>query len=361
MSLVAVAPYILPGWFSLMANRAGTTSFRIDTELEEVAGLITFPEDGTLTKIGVLVATATEPDTFSLRLETMNQATGEPSGTLIIANAEGTFTPIASTVIWVELNGGAGVSVSQGGEAVIRIQWNDWAGEGSNGDAAIFYVVAVSQGDKPHVLTRNAAGAWTAGTGSPNFALQYSGGNITPAMGTFPAVSEPQMTFNNTDNPNRIGNKFRVSVPMTISGIRGIIDLDGDTDVILYDSDETSILGTASFDKDVRVGTSFSLITAYFASDVDLTPSVDYRIVYVPQSATDIRITSYRAQDDGANKGLDGLHGGISWIKTSTNNPAGGWTDDDTDIITLGLIVTKNDDGTGGGGPVRRVGGLLAR
>ncbi len=185
---------------------------------------------------------------------------------------------------------------------------------------------------------------------APNFALEYSGGDIFPVMGAFPAIIELLITFNNTDNPNIIGNKFRVSVPMTISGVRGFIDLDGDTNIVLYDSDETSVLGTATFDKDVRGQASFGSSVAYFASDINLAKDTDYRVVFAPQSATDIRIPSYVAQDDGANKGLDGLHGGISWIKTSTNNPAGGWTDDDTDIITLGLIVTKNDDGTGGGG-----------
>ncbi len=357
MSLVSAIGGSFPCYMGGLTSLLGTGFFVLDAADEKAAGIFHIPLTGTLEKIAFRTSNVVEGDTLKIRLESVNAGDFKPSGTLLVANAEGTqATPTANTTFWVALNSGAGVSVTAGTPAAVVIQWDDFAGEGGDGDVDILYTVGgTNPGIFPYAANfETGAGDWAAVLSSPNFGLQYSGGDIRPIPGGFPAVTTPIITFSNASDPDEIGNILQVPIPLTAYGASGIIDNDSDIEIKLYDTDGTTVLATALMNKNHRGTGNPRAFKAVLDTPVDLLKDVNYRITYKPTEAVNIRVAQINATDDGANKGLDGLEGRSLWHRTEKSNPGDVWTETDTSVVMLNVLFSQLDDGTGGAG-----GGLL--
>jgi hypothetical protein len=160
--------------------------------------------------------------------------------------------------------------------------------------------------------------------------------------------------YNNTDTPDEIALYFSNPFPCKVAGAWALIDLDNNADLVLYDSDGSSVLGTISGDKDVRSSTGRGLLHGLFSSEITLAKDTNFRLSLKPTSASDI--TAYGYDVDSASY-LAQAAGGTAY-HWSEQTDAGGWSQTTTKRPFMGLIISALDDGVGAGGTVRSPTGM---
>ena len=86
----------IPGGLAIpVPPNSGTSSTTFGTPMllnaasEEAAGVLYAPKTGTISKIGFLTGTVTTGDTVDARMETVSAANGDPTGTLLGTNSNG--------------------------------------------------------------------------------------------------------------------------------------------------------------------------------------------------------------------------------------------------------------------------------
>lgn len=350
MAIQALTPFPIP---TIPPSAAGAPSFNtgytLDAASEKVALILHAPKTGNIRKVGFRTSTVTTGETVDVRIESVDATTGDPSGTLLAAN-----TNIAHVIadtddnVWLTTaNLTADAAVTKGDLIAIVI-----AAPGSGSFAfsiGEFADGAASSGPVfPYIDHFTTAWAKSTGGGGYSFALEYSDGSYEVIPGCWPLSNVQSDTFNNTSTPDERALKFRLPFPARVTGFWAWLDLDGDCDIVLYDSDGTTPLLTKSLDKDVRVGTGGRSMTGFFSSTASLLANTYYRLAVKPTSATNL--ISYRLQVAAAAV-MDGLDGGQDF-HGSTRVDAGSWTDTTTDRPTVGLLIDAFDDGVSAGGGV---------
>jgi hypothetical protein len=194
--------------------------------------------------------------------------------------------------------------------------------------------------------SHKAAGTWTANVDMPCIALKYDDGSyefIAPWVYPMKAINAP--TFASNSNPDERGLYFQFPMEVEVDGAWLSLDLDGDADLVLYDSDGSSELRTIVLDTNYRNGNGQKVWYARFAP-VTLTAATNYRLVVRPTSVTQLGI--YDIDVESAAR-LDCVEGGQVFHYTERTN-AGAWTQTTTKRPWMGLHISKIHDGTGGGG-----------
>jgi hypothetical protein len=131
-----------------------------------------------------------------------------------------------------------------------------------------------------------------------------------------------------------------------MNGVIVHADFDGDCDLVLYDSGGTQ-RAVFSRDKEVRLATAGSAAVTFFTGTWDLSASTDYRIVVKPTSATSLSIYDF----DVAATGLITNLVTAKWYYTHRTD-AGAWTDTNTKVPFIGLMLNGFDTGGGSGGSI---------
>lgn len=295
---------------------------------------------GTINTIVYGTRAVTTGATLDVRLETVDATTGGPTGTLFGANTNGASVVASSddnVLKTVTLTTGA--SVSKGDLIAVRIV-NPSASPGTlviAGEARTVYSF-------PYGFTLLPALAKT--TALPTLGIGYDDGTFGQVHGTAPWSAITGTTFNSGSTPDERGLYFQVPFSCRVAGTWGLLSGTGDCDLILYDSDGTTVIATASLDKDVVAGTAgnpLSLVT--FAASPTLSASTNYRLVVKPTSVTNT--TLYDA-DVGSAAQMDAFDGGQNFHYTQRTD-AGAWTQTTTKRPFLGLMIDAIDTGSGGG------------
>jgi hypothetical protein len=136
---------------------------------------------------------------------------------------------------------------------------------------------------------------------------------------------------------------------MTAAGVWCYLDWDTDTTSLkLYDTDGSTVLGTVSLLTAARASTANRILYAPFAAPVNLAAntSAAYRIVAETNNTSSTAAGVIVATAIVANH-MDMLSLGTACYHTSYNGTS--WTDTDTKRAYIGLLVSKIDDGLGGG------------
>ncbi len=189
--------------------------------------------------------------------------------------------------------------------------------------------------------------SWAKQGGSyPILVFEYSDGSYeTVSSGvTLPVLTWNTRTFNNGSTPDERALFFRFPVQVNVNGGWVAIDRDAAVDVVLYDSDGTSVLTTVSGDASDRLGTA-ARIWVFSFPEQTLAANTDYRLSVKPTSASNVTIYDF---DVNSNALLDAVEGGKDWY-TSTRTDAGSWTQTTTNRPLIGLRVSAIHDGAGGG------------
>lgn len=317
----------------------------IDANDEKAAFIFMAPKTGTVSKIWFRTATVTTGDTVDVRLETVDATTGAPSGTLFAANTNGSQSILLTddnTVFVTTLT--ATASVTKGDLLTIVVALPSVA-VGNMVIAAISGAAMALEYPYSALYT----GTWAKGTNICCCALEYNDGSYAHVEGVFPFSAVANTAFNSGSTPDERGNMFQVPFPCRVTGFWLWADLDGNCDIVLYDSDGTTALLTKSLDLDNRPVTTNARQVYPFNSTANLSANTNYRIVLKPTSATSVTLQEFTVNAAAV---MDAHSGGQN-VHLTTRVDAGSWTQTTTQRAMIGVALDGFDDAVsaaGGGG-----------
>jgi len=311
----------------------------IDAASEKAAFVFRAPKTGTISKVAFRTETVTTGATVDVRLETVSTANGDPTGTLLGTNSNGSqVIADADDDTWFTTSLTTGVAVTRG-DLMSAVIVNPAGSPGSMliaelDDSLVFY--GFPYGDA-------YTASWSKRTDYAIMAFEYDDGSYATVPQAFPVSNINSVAFNNTSDPDHRGLKFKLPFPFRLAGIWLLLDLDGDADIKLYDSDGTSVLATTSIDSNVRYTTSSKVLFVDFASPQSLSKDVSYRVVVEPTSATSVTLFDFDVNSAAV---MDAFSGGQDFHHTEKKDA--GWTDTTTKRPWIGLLIDGFDDGAGG-------------
>lgn len=344
-----------PGWSDIQNQNTNMTATSIATANAGVALIFEAPLTGTIDRIAFRVVGHTSAATLDIRLETVDLATGLPSGSLV-GSASGTqLTSAGNTSYVVTL--GSGGSVTRGTfYAMVVKQPSSSAGSctiavvDSSGSNAINF----GRNRLCYTGTHNGT-SWSKDNGRyvAAFACRYSDTNYYWTPGALPLSDIVETSFNSGSNPSQRGTKITLPFPATVTGFFFVGACSGqDYTVKLYTSDQTE---RASFsgDKDVfggYIGTSYGgLYVGYFDAPYAVAASTALYLMLTPSSTTNVMLRETSLVDTATTAIMGMMNGGTNVISATRNG--GAFTDVSTGRpLCMGLIINGADDGAGGGG-----------
>lgn len=367
MSIVTVPHIFYPSNRFVNASSRG---YAVLDAAEELAAMVfRAPKTGTLNKIGWQCGTITAGTSFVLKIsiETVAETVGQPvatsnaAKTLYTAGAESAdITSLTSnTMYYTAINGTTGISVIAGDLVAVTFRLTSVNGSvvniGSTQYGNIFSGVQYGQAQDCYTALYLGS-AWSTWAYSPIIGLEYSDG-----MCSTPHLIAPYL-YNNwqwgsNDSPDRRGIKFKVPYDCRLYGVVVTIDTDSDVDIIMYGSDEYSVL--TGFPITIKAAQRRSN-SAYdniiiFPTKPEILADTWYRIVTLPKSTTDVTLNYAYGQDDGAVSWLGLSQEGANLIYTYRNGaPSSGdhaWTDENYKPYMQPIIdgIEASSGGTGGG------------
>lgn len=316
----------------------GSTNFLIDAAGEKVAGVFQIPKSGTITHLGFSVGTVTTAETLKVGLETVN-ASGDPTGTQYGGSAVGTQASPASDWFY-EVALGTPATATVGDTVAIVVQFNS-----TIGNLNILGIQSPStRVGYPYIDHYTASWAKNSAT-QPTFSVKYNDGTYE-YCGLLPIVLT-STTYNNGSTPDERALYFSLPFPSAAIGAWVHLDLDGAVDIVLYDSDGSTTIGSFSMVVAERAGTSRRWHYGRFTQgSVSLSANTAYRLSVKPTSVTSIILNEFTVL---SNAMFDMLSLGSNGY-LSTRTDAGAWTETNTQRPFVGLILNKFDDGVGGSG-----------
>lgn len=348
MALQAVKGALL---YPPIIRTTGYTVQLIDATAEKVAMVFQVPKTGTLDKAEFLLGAVTQAPASGLKVsfQDVSLVNGDPDGTV---DQYRTVTTGLTANAWVApglmtadgTDTGAKRSVTQGDYLAVVVEFAAWA----TGDSLEIALDSNTADADDHGFPYRDVWltAWTKSGDAPCVVLKYNDGSYEMIGPVLPISAFATGTFATTSTPDERGN--RISLPFAARCIGAWVraDVDAAADVVLYDSDGTTALATASLDSDVRSSTAQRFFVVYFSTAVTLAINTGYRIVLKPTTTT---LIGYAEVNVNAAAIMDALPGGQSIYQTQRTD-AGAWADTTTKRATMGLLLDQLSDNVGAGG-----------
>ncbi len=343
---------------------AVATSAIMDATGERYAYIQQIRVAGNIAKIHAYAAAVSAADDVKVSLQTVDMATGLPSGT-VWATKTGNKAYGVTTVSaagWQTFTFTEAAAVVAGDYVAIVIEWNSYV----SGNMRFYLNKDVLFGVwyMPYTLSDNTAspGTWAKSSVYDTLAvnIEYDDGKaynngVQLAMSAISGTS-----ISSSTTPDEVGNYFQVPIKMRAYGFWFYGDFDNAVTFSLLNASGTT-LANAVYDPDVRGAASYAMHNLYFDSDPASTYTLEtgtwYRIIMTP-GASAVAYYEIKVQ---SNAMMGGLDGGINFYKTSRVD-GGAWSETTTSRILLGLLVDQFDiGGSGGGGGLPIIGGSVVR
>lgn len=313
----------------------------LDAEGEKASMVFQAPKAGNIDRIEFLTGTVTTGGDMDVRLETVDTANGDPTGTLASANANVTVN-IANTDddTWKSgtLTSASTVTKGQLLAAVIV------APAAANLNIRNF--ADSNFGGFPY-RDSFLGGAWAKGGNPLCIAIRYSDATYATIQGVFPFNTAVGSGFNSGSTSDERGLSFRLSVPAKTFGWWAWLDGDGDFSVKLYNASDTVLATNAFlFTSAVRADANATIYSGTWNTAVSLSKDTEYRITLLPESVTSITSQNVTVANSNLWTAVDG---GFQMFRTERTD-AGAWTDTHEGRLMMGLLLESFDDGTGAGG-----------
>ena len=342
----------IPDIPSSISGAAGHASLLLDAADEKVAFIFRAPKAGDITKVVFLTGAVTTGAIVDVRIETVSLTTGDPTGTLwgtttngavVIANADDNVFKTATLTLAATVAKGDLLAVVIVNPSVLPGNLN---------------VQSSSDHNSGYPYRDLFTTVWTKGNRPLIIGIEYSGGSYDVVQGTILA-SYTSTTYNNGSTPDERGLIFQLPFPCSVRGAWVWVDLDGDADIVLYDSDGTSVLTSVSLDTNVRESAIPDLFIVEFSTSINLSKTTNYRLSLKPTSVTDVVLQEFTVSTAAA---MDSNSGGQNFHLT-TRTDAGSWSQTTTQRPLMGLLLSSFDDAvsaSGGGIRLAGHGGLAA-
>ena len=298
------------------------------------------PKAGNVRKLIWATRTVTTGGTMDVRLETVSLTTGDPTGTLLGTNSNGSQVVADSddnTNFATQMT--ADCTVTKGQLLALVVV----APSGVSVQVAQWLTVNFNPSDQRFPYSDYYTSSWAKTAGWMAAGLEYDDGSVCYGIDQpFPIKTLTALTtFSNSSTPDERGWYFRRPVSDALVGIWFQGARGADMDVVVYDSD-SNVLLTESFDKDVTQGTGFHFLS--FTSQVTITANSWYRVVLKPTTASSISIATF---DVATAAHMDAFQGGQDMHYTSRTD-AGAWTNVTTTRLFGGLAFERSTAAAGG-------------
>ena len=347
-------------WPAVPLSGTSASSIPVTSITAKITYIFPAPATDSATSFTFRTNTVTTGCTWSVRLETVG-ADGQPSGTLVATDTEGTVVIADSDDnVWKTVTFTAPASLTKNTLYAIVMGYSSGGGTVdlnlgaySTGQGAIVYGI-------PYCSTYNGS-VWTHSTAFNWFsAMLLFGSNYYHMPGFLPFVAASGTGFGTGSNPDCRGMKFQLKFPCKIRGFLASIDGDAPYDVKLYDSDGVTVLSTFSItDADFPPVASARVMFGVFSTPVTLVKDTNYYLSVEPTSASTMNLV------EGTYISTSVV--GASWFESLTNavfvtakrsaGVPGAWTEVQGTVPPFGLILSAIDDGVqvGGGSAVPSV------
>lgn len=328
----------------------GTGNLLLDAAGEKAVWVFRAPKTGTLERIGFRLNVVTTAEDLKVSFQNVDPATGFPDGAIDQYRIIPSASVISNT--WVDTgiitdtgaDGGTKRSVTIGDPVAVVIEFNSAVG---NLNISMKSVDAAGEWFLNSAYCLLYTGSWALQSAfAPQTVIKYDDGSYPYLPSILPTMTTTVVNLGSTSDPDEIGAYFQLPFPCAVSQAGACGDFDGDFDLVLYDSDGSTPLGTISVDKDIRGVTGSSGGVYPFATPITLTKATNYRIVVKPTTATTIALRYITVNSAAFMEHLDG---GIAFYWTQRTN-GGGWSQDTTKRPWIFLVISALDDGVGGGG-----------
>lgn len=352
-----------PHWAGGFTRNTGGT-YRIDADGEFAALIFRCPRTGTLDRFDADIGTVTNSPDNGLRFsfQSVDATTGLPTGTILGATNDA-LTTYAHTVTtgWKSTNFNETVSVTRGDVVAAVINIPSFTAGDDVGVTSLGSMFA-EQGFPYGVRVTS-----TKETSSqPVIIPHYTDGYIMspPHIGASNVATIPYNS--GTTGADEWGLAFSLPFPAKIDRIHVsmAVAAGADFEVVLYDSDGTTVLGTSTHDGNITASASANTYIIELPSDVTLSANTTYRATIRPTTANNVTLgyVTFESADLMAT-----WAGGDNFWMTSQLNQGGTWTNynNGTDGYRrprIALHLSAFDDGAGAGGsafPVIGPGGLV--
>lgn len=314
----------------------------MDAAAEKAGWIVQAPKAGAIRQVGFRVGAVTTAVDTDVRLETVDLATGLPTGTLFGATTNVTVASAAITAnTWIQTgNLTADATVARGDLLAVSI-----APTGTpNYEVNTFVNGATPAAGMPYTV-QWITGVWAKTARIPLVSLQYSDGSYAYMPGVMPVSAINTHTFNNAATPDEYALRAQLPGPVSVAGVWFAIDSDGDFDVAVYNSAGTEV-ETRANDADIDSVTAGHMPHfVWFAASEAMGAAAYFRFAIRPTSATNLSIYSIDVNTAAV---FDQMEGG-QLFNHSTRVDAGTWTDVLTRRLIGGLILDGIDDGAAGG------------
>lgn len=370
MTLVSTrGPIYFPALDHACSNGAAPTvnNAALDASGEKLALLVTAWQAGTLHRPIFRTGTVTTGDTMKVSFQDVDLATGDPDGvadqfrTVAIGNGDDNV-PITPGILSSDgTDNGTKRTVTQGQQFFVVIEFNAYVAGALN----IVMRSAQTPSASGTAYATHFTAAWAKLPGNlPLMAIEYSDGSFQPFPYVDPCVSGIAGEAYNSGTTSGSGGDergliFQVPHSCKVRGFWANVDIDNDAEVVLYDSDGASVLGTMSLDPNVRTLTVAHVYHGTFATEITLQKDTSYRLALKPTTGSNVGLMVGSVPSAAA---MDAYPGGQACHYTARTD-GGLWAQTTTKRPFMGVILSALDDGaTAGGGGMRGVGhgGLVA-
>lgn len=355
MAIVDTPLFRYPDFASVYVLNLSNQAISASTHI--VGYVMQIPRSGTLNGVRFRTATVTTGDTVRVSFQNVSASTGDPDGsidqyrnvTILSTDDNAVFDSGLITSDGTDL--GIKRTVTRGELLCVCFDFPSY----TSGNLQIANVQLQDQSQSYQSYFNGTS--WTKSTTfGPNLLLNYQTDGLVATPGSFLCSAFDAATFNSSSTPDERANKIIPTVGLRVVGVIVRGDFDGECDIVLYDSDGSTVLASVSIDPDVRLSTAVNSYTLRFNTDVTLTANSAYYLSIKPTTTTNVGwrgVTFFSSTDKNA-------IAGFSNICRSTRTDAGSWTDDTSGVVTVCLLCDGVETGGGSGGvPLIGTGGLV--
>jgi hypothetical protein len=348
MSYVTVPEFALgspPNTVSATPTLSGNASADINGAGQYVAYVFMMPSTETINRLWFRVHSVTTGCTALARIETLDAATGLPTGTLANANASVSIV-IGNSAGDYEATFPGTFALTKGTDYVLIVAQ-------SSGTPSAVHIGQFSDDNSgaglPYVIDFDATA-----TSRTNVALLMglgkSDGGAVSLRHLWPINATGTETYQATSTPDTIGNRIVLAAPMRCCGAWCWIDADSTGTIKLFGTDGATVLASAAIETNVPPSVSAFLAYYHFSTSVELAAGT-YWLAAEATGGANIGLAYCDFPTAGWRDGSP-MGGGSMTYATCTQTPTStaSWTVTDTRQAFIGLLFDGISDGAGGGG-----------
>jgi hypothetical protein len=198
---------LVPGLFDIKPQTYSPPQFvTIDAAGEMAGAVFRVPSNGNIAKVGVYVGYVSTSKPLRVSLQTVDAATGFPTGTMYKGSVQGVLASIASNTFYMVTLGTQATAAVKNDLIAIVAEWNSV-------DFGNCRIMVAPISSYSTLATQNVGGAgWAKTNNSPFGALEYSDGSYYHISGVLGCVPTSPSFNVNTAGADEYGNIFNLPV-----------------------------------------------------------------------------------------------------------------------------------------------------